>query len=84
MNISIKVKPGSKKEGISVENNILIVRVHAPAVDGKANEALIRVLSEFLDISKSQIAIISGHTSRMKRIEIPEQSAARLQTLIQV
>jgi uncharacterized protein (TIGR00251 family) len=84
MIFSIKVKPGSKNEGISFVNNQLVVRVHAPAVDGKANEALIRFLSEFLDVAKSQIMIVSGHTSRMKRVDIPDIAAAKLKALIPV
>jgi uncharacterized protein (TIGR00251 family) len=84
MTFSIKVKPGSKKEGIAVVNNEVVVRVHAPAVDGKANEALIRFLSEFLDVAKSQITIVSGHTSRIKRVDIPDLAAGKLQALIRV
>lgn len=39
-------------------------------VDGKANEAIIRVLAEHFKASKSQVRIIGGHTSREKIVEI--------------
>jgi hypothetical protein len=44
--------------------------VSAPPVKGKANEELIAFLSKVLDISKSKIGIIRGHTARNKVIAI--------------
>lgn len=71
MRIFIKAKPGSKKEKIEkVDENHFIVAVKEPPVDGKANEAIVRVLSEYFKIPKSQVRIISGQKSRQKIIEI--------------
>lgn len=78
MIVSVKVKPGVRKEGVAMENGTLAVRVAAPAVDGKANEALIRLLSEVLAVPKSRIVIRAGHSSRFKRIEMPDDAAKRL------
>ena len=82
MIITVKVKPGSRKEGIELANDVIVVRVNAPPVEGRANEALIRLLSKLLDVPKSQIAILGGTTSRFKRVEIPTQAYAKLQTLL--
>jgi len=70
--IRVKVKPGSKKEGIKRwdEDGALVVAVHAPAREGKANKNLIELLSSHLKIPKSDISILSGMTSREKVIEI--------------
>jgi len=46
------------------------VRVTAPAVDGKANKAVIEVLSEFYKVKKRDIKILRGEKSREKLVEI--------------
>ncbi len=71
MKISVKVKPGSKKEGVTkVDDSHWIVSVKEPPVEGKANEAIIRLLSDYLHIPKSHIQILKGGRSKNKVIEI--------------
>jgi uncharacterized protein (TIGR00251 family) len=53
-----------------MEDGSLKIRLTAPPVDGAANEALIAYLSKALGVSKSSVEIVSGHTSREKRIRI--------------
>jgi len=81
MIISVKVKPGSRKETLRIENDVIIIQIKARPVDGKANDALIAYLADILGISKSQIAIKSGHTARLKRIELPDVAAQNLMKL---
>ncbi len=72
MKISIKVKPSSKK-GSFVQPSLtgeLLVYVKEPAQDGKANQAIIKLLADYYEVSKSQVRICSGHTSRNKIVEI--------------
>ena len=78
MTISIKVKPRSRNDGLEIENGVVVVRVRAAAIDGKANEAVVRVLAEQLGVPKSQIAIVGGHTSRFKRIDMPDAAIKNL------
>jgi len=52
-------------------DGVLHVWVTAPAVDGAANKALIKYLATILSIPPSQISLVSGETSRMKRVRIP-------------
>lgn len=54
----------------------LKARVRSVPEDGKANAALIALLAESLDVSKSAIRIASGATSRLKRVEIAGGGAA--------
>jgi hypothetical protein len=53
-----------------MEDGSLKIRLTAPPVDGAANEALVKFLSDTFSVSKSQIEIVSGHTSREKRVKI--------------
>jgi uncharacterized protein (TIGR00251 family) len=52
------------------------IRLQAPPVDGKANEALIHCLSEKLGIAARDIVLLSGETGRRKRILIHDLSAS--------
>ena len=80
--MTVKVIPRSSVEGISrEEDGLWKLRVNAPAVDGKANNALISILSKNLGIPKKDIEIVSGQRSRIKRIRlsgIDSQSVERL------
>ena len=48
----------------------LKARVAAPPEDGKANEALIRLLAKTLNLGKSKVRIVQGAASRLKMIEV--------------
>lgn len=70
--ISVRVKPGSKK-GPLIEtgpDGELTIYVRERAVDGKANEAVIRVLAEHLGVPRGQVTLAAGATSRTKRFRI--------------
>ena len=68
--IDIKVVANAKKNLVKEEGNALKVYVSAPAVDGKANKALIELLAEHFDVRKNQIEITKGLQSRNKTINI--------------
>jgi hypothetical protein len=68
------VKPGSKK-GPLVEagaDGSLTVFLKERAVDGAANEGLIKVLAEHLGVRKADVSIESGFTSRIKRVSVTD------------
>lgn len=67
--IKIKVIPNAKKNEV-VEGDIFKVYVHAPPVDGKANKAVVTVLSEYFKVRKSAVRIIRGEKSKGKVVEI--------------
>jgi len=70
-NIQVKVLTRSSKDQIiGKEGNVLKVKLTAPAVDGKANKALIDLLARRLGVSKTRIEIISGRRSRLKSLLI--------------
>lgn len=69
--ISVKVIPGARKTAIvGSEGEFLKIRVAAPPVDGKANQALIEFLAKLLSLPKSCIEIKSGITSKRKVVQI--------------
>jgi hypothetical protein len=71
MKISVRVKANSKKEAVEKqETGEYTVFVKALPQEGRANEAVIKTLSLFFDVPKSNIRIIRGHTSKVKLIEI--------------
>ena len=68
--IPIKVIANAKKEKITEENGILKVYVSAPAVDGKANRAVIEALAARFGIKPRAVRIAAGLKSRNKIVEI--------------
>ena len=75
LHLLIHIQPGaSRSEFAGQHGGALKVRVHAPPVDGKANEELVRFLAQILGIAKSKIHIIKGHKSRQKIVCIEEIS----------
>jgi uncharacterized protein (TIGR00251 family) len=73
MKIQVKVKPNSRTEEISREGNSFIVKVKEPPKEGKANQAVIKLLAEHFGVSQSQVRILSGFRSKNKVIEVAEE-----------
>ena len=69
--LSIKVQPGSSKNRVLGETGgEWKIAVTAPPVDGRANAAVIKLLAEWLGVSRSAVQIVKGETSRRKIVEI--------------
>ena len=68
--INVKVIPNAKKNNVSEEKGKLKVHVNAPAVDDKANKALVKVLAKYFGIKKNDVRITRGAKSREKVVEI--------------
>ena len=70
-NISIKLKPGAKKDTIDIKDDRTVaISVTSRPVEGKANEHLIKLLSTILHVSKSSCTILHGSKSRNKVVAI--------------
>src|SRR5437773_11229883 len=83
--LAVKVQPRSSKNEIGEAlGNELKIRVTAPPVDSAANEALIRLLAEHLECSRSQVELVRGHTSRRKLVKIHGMSAETLLSKLNV
>lgn len=69
--LTLHIQPGAKKtEFAGLHGDALKIRLAAPPVDGKANEALIRFVADTLGLAKSAVILKSGQTSRRKVLEI--------------
>jgi uncharacterized protein len=73
-----RVHPNARKDAVEgIREDGLAIRLNAPAVEGKANKALQRYLSDLLDIAKTRIEIRSGEKGRTKVLALrgitPEQ-----------
>ena len=69
LNVLVQPKAG-KDQIVGQQGEELKVRIKAPPVDGEANQALLKFLSKTFKVPKSNIEIISGETSRHKRLRI--------------
>jgi len=68
---SVRLQPrASRNEIVGLHGASLKVRVTAPPVEGLANDALIDFLSAELKISRRNLCIVSGHSSRTKIVEV--------------
>ena len=70
MRRQVHIKPKSKHPGVVERDGILEVSVSSAPVDGKANEEMLELLSDYFEVAKSAIEIIEGHKSRQKTIEL--------------
>jgi uncharacterized protein len=75
--LRLRVVPNAKRnEIVGVHGDALKVKVRAPAMDGKANLALLAFIAEKLGISTRQITLKAGEKSRDKTIAIDGMDAA--------
>jgi uncharacterized protein (TIGR00251 family) len=71
IDIDILVQPRSAKEEFGpVHDDRIKVYVKAPPVDGAANQAVIRLLSQTFGVAKRNIEVVRGHSSRRKTVRI--------------
>lgn len=64
------VPNAARNEVVAVEGETLKVRVTAPPLKGKANEALIKLLAKTLGLPKNQLEIVSGRRARRKMVRV--------------
>jgi uncharacterized protein (TIGR00251 family) len=69
--LAVRVIPRSPRTGVDGRRGeAILIRLNAPPVDGAANDALIAFLSDVLAVPRRAIAIVSGETSRDKRVRV--------------
>jgi uncharacterized protein (TIGR00251 family) len=82
---TVRVVPrASRTEIVGEVDGALRVRIAAPPVDGAANDELIRILARALRVPRTSIAIVSGSTSKLKRIAVNGIAPDTLLTLLRV
>jgi hypothetical protein len=77
---AVRVQPRARKNAIVGEiGDVLKLALTAPPVEGRANEACVEFLAEFLKVPRSSVTIAAGETSRNKVIRVAGLSAEDLQ-----
>ncbi|HEX7593801.1 MAG TPA: DUF167 domain-containing protein [Anaerolineae bacterium] len=79
---AVKVVPrASKNQIVGMEGDAIKIRLNAPPVEGKANEALVKFLAETLGVSRAQIEIVRGHASRRKVVRVRGVTAEQIEEI---
>ena len=79
---TIRVMPRASANSVGgVRGGALVVRVTAPPVDGKANDAVLAVLAQALGVPRSGVRVEAGTAARTKRVSAPREAEAALERL---
>ena len=80
--VHVHVQPrASRSEVVGLHGAALKVRLHAPPVDGAANDALVALLAKELGVPRRDVRILQGATSRAKVVEITGTTAGAVRAL---
>ena len=87
MRVVVRVQPSAKRTRVGgrygdQEPPVLKVRVTAPAVDGKANAAVVAAVADALGLPAHAVRIVAGATNRTKTLAVEGADAAVLQQLL--
>ncbi len=83
--LRLHVQPGAGKEAIiGTHGNALKVRVVAPPVSGRANQAVLALLSRELGVESAALTLTSGETGRVKRVKFAGLSGEGFETKLRV
>lgn len=82
--LAIRVTPRARKDEIVeiLSDQTIKIRLTAPPVEGKANEALIEFLARVLDVPRSKIDIVAGLNGRDKLVSILDLESSEAQARI--
>jgi len=81
--MSVHVQPAAKRsEVVGLHGDALKVRLAAPAIDGRANAALLDFLAQRLGLARSLVELKSGHKSRRKVLTLRGVSADAVRRLL--
>jgi uncharacterized protein (TIGR00251 family) len=82
--LPVRLQPRASREGIVGlrEDGVLVARVSAPPVDGRANEALCRLVARHLGVAPSRVSVVRGDKSRDKLLRVEGLDAAGLQAAL--
>lgn len=83
LTLKVRVIPNAHKNSlVGMQDGVLVVRLTAPPVDGKANAALLEFLAEQLKLRKQQVQLRSGQKSRHKVVKVQGIGRAELERLV--
>jgi uncharacterized protein (TIGR00251 family) len=75
--LRVRVSPGARRGGVAGRvGDVWKLRVTAPAEGGRANDAVVRLLADTVDVPRRRVTLVSGHTAREKVVELQGVEAA--------
>jgi len=81
--VTIRVRPGAGRTQVGGEHaGALLVRVSAPAVDGRATEAALAAVAGAFGVRRRAVTLVSGATSRTKVVDVAGADQAALDRLL--
>ena len=81
--IQVHLRPRAHRdELLGVRDGVLIARVSAPPVDGRANESLCRLIASAAGVARSRVAVVRGERSREKLVEVRGLAREQLQAAL--
>jgi uncharacterized protein (TIGR00251 family) len=83
--LRVHVQPRAGRSAVVGRHRVALkVRVAAPPVDDRANEATIELVAEMLDVPKQQVSIVAGERSRVKRLRVTPIEADDVESRLRV
>ena len=84
VSFAVRVQPRARKSAVTgVHDNALKIALNAPPLEGRANAALIELLADLLQVSRSRISILTGEQSRQKVVRVTGMTAAEAAAKLQ-
>lgn len=69
--LNVRVQPGAKHDAVmGVAGGALRIRLRAPAIEGRANDALCAYLAELLGTAKTRVKVLKGQGARTKQVAV--------------
>jgi uncharacterized protein len=82
---AVRLQPRARRDEVVGERDgVVVIRVTAPPVDGKANEALCRLIAKKAGVARSRVEIVRGHSAREKVIRVEGVDDAALRAALGV
>jgi hypothetical protein len=79
----VRLQPrGRRDEVVGEREGAIVIRVTAPPVDGKANEALCRFVAKAVGVAPSRVSVVRGHASRDKVVRVEGIDVAALHSAL--
>jgi uncharacterized protein YggU (UPF0235/DUF167 family) len=83
LRVTLRVRPGAGRTKVGGEHDgALVVRVAAPAVDGRATEAALAAVAAAFGVRRSAVTLVTGVTSRTKVVDVAGGDTGVLATLL--
>jgi uncharacterized protein (TIGR00251 family) len=81
--LSVRLQPRARRDEIVGERGgAVVIRVAAPPVDGKANEALCRLIAKAAGVPPSRVSVVRGHSARDKVVRVEGLALAELRAAL--